>query len=136
MVGQQTPATQTIGGSNTTKIAASKIMNLNSSFHETQQAFNNFNDSIDIDLYMSQNQAPGTINTAGGGSVGLNGSLGMGVPVMGKTSINFAKTHNQTMQNSRMGMHQGGSAQHSKKYSPQPNSGRQNSPQNPANLSF
>lgn len=35
-----------------------------------------------------------------------------------------------------MGVHQGGSAQHSKKYSPQPNSGRQNSPQNPANLSF
>lgn len=104
--GQQTPATQTIGGSgsNTTKIAASKIMNLNSSFHETQQNFNNFNDSIDIDMYMSQNQAPGTINTAGG-NVGLNGSLGMGVPVMGKTSINFAKTHNQTMQNSRMGMH-------------------------------
>lgn len=70
-------------------------MNMNSSFHETQQTFTNFNDSIDIDMYMSQGAA-GTLNPNVVGSIGLTGGLGigMGVPVMGKTSINFAKTHN------------------------------------------
>ena len=46
-------------------------------------------------MYMSQGAA-GTLNPNVVGSIGLTGGLGigMGVPVMGKTSINFAKTHN------------------------------------------
>eukprot|EP00347_Sterkiella_histriomuscorum_P002434 403368169 len=118
--------TTTIGsGSNTTKMNK----NMNSSFQDAQHTFTNFNqtqmnntnnmnaDSIDIDLYLAPNSNQPNI--------------------LGKTQINFAKSHNQTMQNSRMGMHTNNNNNNQqKKYSPQPHSGRQNSPQNPANLSF